>query len=160
MDCGTQIYVGKQGWEDPDKDPAEVRCRAAGISGDLSTTNQIWITPSRTGRGLFLYRNRREQRPIHGGKNTPKFGTLMVDQGKPGTKISEVFIMIEVEKDFASKGVAGAGLGLGIAGTALALMGNGGLGGLLGGCGTGWNNYGNGCGNEFVHDDYGKLGVR
>lgn len=59
--------------------------------------------------------------------------------------------MIEVEKDFASKGVAGAGLGLGIAGTALALMGNGGLGGLLGGCGTGWNNYGNGCGNQMVN---------
>ena len=59
--------------------------------------------------------------------------------------------MIEVEKDFASKGVAGAGLGLGIAGTALALMGNGGLGGLLGGCGAGWNNYGNGCGNQMVN---------
>jgi hypothetical protein len=44
--------------------------------------------------------------------------------------------MIEVEKDFASKGVAGAGLGLGIAGTALGLLGNGALGGLLGGCGT------------------------
>ena len=43
--------------------------------------------------------------------------------------------MVEVEKDFASKGVAGAGLGLGIAGTALGLLGNGGLPGLLGG----WN---------------------
>jgi hypothetical protein len=42
--------------------------------------------------------------------------------------------MIEVEKDFASKGVAGAGLGLGIAGTALGLL-NGGIPGLLGG----WN---------------------
>lgn len=43
--------------------------------------------------------------------------------------------------DFASKGVAGAGLGLGIAGTALGLLnGNGcGLGGLLGG----------GCNNEL-----------
>lgn len=43
--------------------------------------------------------------------------------------------------DFASKGVAGAGLGLGIAGTALGLLNNGGLnlGGLLGG---GWNNAG------------------
>ena len=59
--------------------------------------------------------------------------------------------MIEVEKDFASKGVAGAGLGLGIAGTALALMGNGALGGLLGGCGTGWNNCGNGCGSQMVN---------
>ena len=36
--------------------------------------------------------------------------------------------------EYASKGVAGAGLGLGIAGTALGLMGNGGLlNGLLGG---------------------------
>ena len=43
--------------------------------------------------------------------------------------------MVEVEKDFASKGVAGAGLGLGIAGTALGLLGNGALPGLLGG----WN---------------------
>jgi hypothetical protein len=43
--------------------------------------------------------------------------------------------MIEVDKDFASKGVAGAGLGLGIAGTALGLLNNGGLGGILGG----WN---------------------
>ena len=41
--------------------------------------------------------------------------------------------MVEVEKEFASKGVAGAGLGLGIAGTALALMGNGGIPGLFGG---------------------------
>lgn len=44
--------------------------------------------------------------------------------------------------DYASKGVAGAGLGLGIAGTALALLNNGNCGGLLGGllggnCGTG-----------------------
>ena len=42
--------------------------------------------------------------------------------------------MVEIEKDFASKGVAGAGLGLGIAGTALGLLG-GNLGGILGG----WN---------------------
>jgi hypothetical protein len=41
--------------------------------------------------------------------------------------------MVEVEKDFASKGVAGAGLGLGIAGTALGLLNNGNLGGILGG---------------------------
>lgn len=41
--------------------------------------------------------------------------------------------MIEVDKDFASKGVAGAGLGLGIAGTALGLLNGNGLGGLLGG---------------------------
>lgn len=43
--------------------------------------------------------------------------------------------------DFASKGVAGAGLGLGIAGTALALLNNGNCGGgLLGGLlGGGYN---------------------
>ena len=38
--------------------------------------------------------------------------------------------------EFASKGVAGSGLGLGIAGTALGLL-NGGLGNLLGGFGSG-----------------------
>lgn len=39
--------------------------------------------------------------------------------------------------EFASKGVAGSGLGLGIAGTALGLL-NGGLNGILGnGCGVG-----------------------
>lgn len=43
-----------------------------------------------------------------------------------------------MDAQYASKGVAGAGLGLGIAGTALALLQGGGLGGLLGG---GW-----GCG--------------
>lgn len=47
-----------------------------------------------------------------------------------------------MEAEYASKGVAGAGLGLGIAGTALALLQGGGLGGLFGGgwgcnCGTG-----------------------
>ena len=41
--------------------------------------------------------------------------------------------MVEVEKEFASKGVAGAGLGLGIAGTALGLMQNGTLGNIFGG---------------------------
>jgi hypothetical protein len=48
--------------------------------------------------------------------------------------------MIEVEKNFASRGVAGAGLGLGIAGTALGLLNGNGLGGLLGGlgCNNGW----------------------
>ena len=45
--------------------------------------------------------------------------------------------------EFASKGVAGAGLGLGIAGTALGLL-NGGLGNLLGG----WNGWG---GNNYGH---------
>lgn len=43
--------------------------------------------------------------------------------------------MIEVDKSFASKGVAGAGLGLGIAGTALGLLNGNGLGGLF----NGWN---------------------
>lgn len=45
--------------------------------------------------------------------------------------------MVDVEKnnDYASKGVAGAGLGLGIAGTALGVL-NGGLGNLFGGCGV------------------------
>ena len=52
--------------------------------------------------------------------------------------------MVEVEKDYASKGVAGAGLGLGIAGTALGLMQNGGLGGLGGIFG------GNNCGALFA----------
>ena len=46
---------------------------------------------------------------------------------------------MEVERNnYASKGVAGAGLGLGVAGTALGVL-NGGLGNLLGGFG-GWNN--------------------
>ena len=43
--------------------------------------------------------------------------------------------MVEVDKSYASKGVAGAGLGLGIAGTALGLLGNGGIPGLLNGWG-------------------------
>lgn len=49
--------------------------------------------------------------------------------------------MVEVEKDFASKGVAGAGLGLGIAGTALGLLQNGSLGGVLGGMGCNNQHY-------------------
>jgi hypothetical protein len=55
--------------------------------------------------------------------------------------------MVEVERDYASKGVAGAGLGLGIAGTALGLLGGNGLNGILGG----WNSCGNGCGNQMVN---------
>jgi hypothetical protein len=39
------------------------------------------------------------------------------------------------EMNYASRGVAGSGLGLGIAGTALGLL-NGGLGNILGGCGA------------------------
>lgn len=55
--------------------------------------------------------------------------------------------MVEVEKEYGSKGVAGAGLGLGIAGTALGLLNGNGLGGILGG----WNNCGNGCGGQMVN---------
>lgn len=47
--------------------------------------------------------------------------------------------------EFASKGVAGSGLGLGIAGTALGVL-NGGLGNLLSGIGA------NGCGsNQYIN---------
>lgn len=41
--------------------------------------------------------------------------------------------------EYASKGVAGTGLGLGIAGTALSLMQNGGWGNIFGGVGGGAN---------------------
>lgn len=50
---------------------------------------------------------------------------------------------MEIDRDFASKGVAGAGLGLGIAGTALGLLQNGGVGNILGG-------WGNNCGALFA----------
>lgn len=46
--------------------------------------------------------------------------------------------------EFASKGVAGSGLGLGIAGTALGLL-NGGLGNVLGTC------YNNCADNQFIN---------
>jgi hypothetical protein len=46
--------------------------------------------------------------------------------------------MVEVEKDYASKGVAGAALGTGIAGLALGVL-NGGVPNLLGGWGNGNN---------------------
>lgn len=49
--------------------------------------------------------------------------------------------MVEVDKEYANKGVAGAGLGLGIAGTALGLMNNGSFGGILSG----------GCNQNFVN---------
>lgn len=45
---------------------------------------------------------------------------------------------MEMENNYANKGVAGAGLGLGIAGTALGLM-NGGLGNIFGGYGCNGN---------------------
>ena len=53
-----------------------------------------------------------------------------------------------MEMNYASKGVAGAGLGLGIAGTAIGLL-NGGLGNILGG----YNAVG-GCGQEHVVNRY------
>lgn len=56
--------------------------------------------------------------------------------------------------EYASKGVAGAGLGLGIAGTALGIL-NGGLGNLLGGgCGTTYN----GCSENSLVNRY-ELGL-
>lgn len=63
--------------------------------------------------------------------------------------------------EFASKGVAGTGLGLGIAGTALGVLG-GGLGNILGGGwgNTGWGNaamgaaYGVGCGENMLVNRY------
>lgn len=59
--------------------------------------------------------------------------------------------------DFASKGVAGAGLGTGIAGLSLGVLNS--MGGLFGGCGRnngwGWNNgWNNGCGCGYG-DGYG-----
>jgi hypothetical protein len=39
--------------------------------------------------------------------------TVRVDQGNLILHFTEVKIMVEVERDYASKGVAGAGLGLG-----------------------------------------------
>ena len=54
--------------------------------------------------------------------------------------------MVEVEKEnYASRGVAGAGLGLGIAGTALGLLQNGTFNGILGG---GCNNN---CNSAYVN---------
>ena len=46
---------------------------------------------------------------------------------------------MEMENKYASKGIAGSGLGLGIAGTALGLLNGNGLGGLFGN-NCGWNN--------------------
>lgn len=55
--------------------------------------------------------------------------------------------MVEVEHNYASKGVGGAGLGLGIAGTALGLL-NGGIPGLFGGMGN------NGCSEDHFVNRY------
>ncbi len=54
--------------------------------------------------------------------------------------------------EFASKGVAGSGLGLGIAGTALGVL-NGGLGNILGGFNNGWGH----CGKDAFVNRY-ELG--
>lgn len=51
--------------------------------------------------------------------------------------------------EFASKGVAGSGLGLGIAGTALGLLNNG-VGGIL-------NNMNNGCNNNYYIEKIAAL---
>ncbi len=60
---------------------------------------------------------------------------------------------MEYENKFASRGVAGSGLGLGIAGTALGLL-NGGWGNLLGGnCGCN-----NGCSENHLVNRY-ELGL-
>ena len=56
--------------------------------------------------------------------------------------------MIEVDRNFASKGVAGTGLGLGIAGTALGLLNGNGQGGLFGGWGCN-----NGCGANVCSEN-------
>jgi hypothetical protein len=69
-------------------------------------------------------------------------------------------------KEYASKGIAGTALGIGIGALGLTAL-NGGLGNLLGGFGwNGWNGYGNGCGAanfNGVHGCYaqsceGKIG--
>ena len=59
--------------------------------------------------------------------------------------------------EFASKGVAGAGLGLGIAGTALGVL-NGGWGNLLGGYGRNYGGYGCGYGG-YGYGAYGDVGI-
>ena len=58
---------------------------------------------------------------------------------------------MEYENQYASKGVGGAGLGLGIAGTALGLLNNGSLGGILGG--------NNGCSDNHTVNRY-ELGMQ
>ena len=67
--------------------------------------------------------------------------------------------MVEVDRTYASKGVAGAGLGLGIAGTALGLLNGGVLPGLfngVGSCGTpyGVNSCNPGCSENVLVNRY------
>ena len=54
--------------------------------------------------------------------------------------------MVEVERNYASRGVAGTALGLGAGALGVELL-RGGLGGILGG----WNNCNSGCGNQMVN---------
>lgn len=66
---------------------------------------------------------------------------------------------MEHENAYASKGVAGAGLGLGIAGTALGLMNGGGIGNLFGNnCNGNWNNN-CGCSEDHIVNRY-ELGLQ
>lgn len=58
-----------------------------------------------------------------------------------------------MEMNFASKGVAGAGLGLGIAGTALGILNNGGLGSIFSGMGSA------GCSDNVAVNRY-ELGLQ
>lgn len=69
------------------------------------------------------------------GKTAVFSGGLVVGYRHRGIpeSILEVRTMEIERSDFASKGVAGAGLGLGIAGTALGLLNGGGLGSIFGG---------------------------
>jgi hypothetical protein len=57
---------------------------------------------------------------------------------------------MEIEKDYASKGVAGTALGLSIGAIGVEAL-RGGLNGILGGCGNGWNN---GCGSDHYVTRY------
>lgn len=55
-----------------------------------------------------------------------------------------------MEVEYASKGLAGAGLGTGVAGLALGVL-NGGLNGILGGCNNNWNH---GCSENNLVNRY------
>lgn len=73
------------------------------------------------------------------------------DRHKEGTMSSYT----PVEKEYASKGVAGSGLGLGIAGTALALLGNNGGLNLFGNNRCGCN-----CQQQFVTKEEASLQIQ